>query len=256
MKKTLLNVVCITSFAASLAPAFGATLFDSNGFESPSYSLGSLTGQQGWNTDGTGLATVQNSIFQSGSQAVALSGTASEWHYPSLNYTPAAGELVSISTGIYRGSSAATAKNFGFFLDAYNSSVLRVARVGLAYNAGSIVLAATMGGATPGTYIITTPTLSFNTWYDLKMDMNYTTQTFDVYLNNVLYGSSLPFFTASTDLADVDLMMSYTTGATDVGYFDNYKVTTVAVPEPGSMSIAALGGLALLAVRNRSAARK
>src|SRR5688572_2192924 len=127
MKKILPAAIGIISFAVVTTQG-ATTLFDSLGFEGPTYSLGALGGQNGWITDGTGVGTVQNTFVQSGSQAVRLSGASTTWHYPDLSYTPSAGETVSISAGIAFGSSASATKNFGYFLDAYNFSVARIGR--------------------------------------------------------------------------------------------------------------------------------
>ncbi len=253
MKYILLTAVTSLSFATASVQA--DTLFNSGGFESPLYTLGALGGQNGWTTDGTGAATVENSIFESGSQAVRLSGTATTWHFPSLSYTQTPGEIVSVNSGIYRASSVTTTKNFGYFLDAY-SSTARIARVGLgSNNNGAPAIFATYNGPSgAGTYILATG-LSWDTWYDFRLDLNLNTDTFDLYVNNTLYGSNLAFLATATDLSDVDLQMSVTTGATDVGYFDNYSITTSPVPEPGTIALVTLGGLALIGVRRRMAAK-
>lgn len=255
MKKILPAAIGIISLAAVTTQ--GATLFDSLGFEAPTYTLGALGGQNGWFTDGTGVGTVQNTFVQSGSQAVRLSGASTTWHYPDLSYTPGAGEIVSISAGIAFGSSASATKNFGYFLDAYNFSIARIGRVGLGISGGlPAIFASTIGGGGPGTYVLQTG-LAFDTFYSFQMDLKFATQNYDLYVNNVLISANLPFLTAASNLADVDLQMSATAGATDVGYFDNYSViTTVPVPEPGTLTLAALGGFALMAMRRHRAVAK
>jgi hypothetical protein len=235
----------------------GATLFDSFGFESPTYTLGGLAGQNGWTSLGAGVGAVQNSVVQSGSQAVSITGNSANgyWDWQSINYTPSPGEVVSATSGLRRGSSITAIKNFGYFLDAYGSAD-EIGRIGIAENAGTLVaVATTVVGGTPGNYIFASG-LSYDTWYNLQMDINVGSQTFNFSINGTLVGSNLPFLTAESDVTDVDLQLQGRAGATDVGYFDNYKITTVAVPEPAAVSLAVFGGLTLLAVRRRTGPKK
>ena len=234
--------------ALSATSTYAATLFDSQGFEAPAYSLGSLTGQNGWTSQGTAAATVQNAVVASGSQAVSLAGTATTWHWPSVGYTPAPGEIIRVNTDIRRESSVASAKNFGYFVDVYdNTAGLRIGRVGIANNAGSLVGIATTknAGGTTGNYIFQSG-MQWDTWYNFKMDLDFSSQTFDLLIDGTMVGADLPFLVAATDFGDADLMLSYTSGATDVGYFDNYSVLTV-IPEPSCAALLLLGvaGLAL-----------
>jgi len=255
MRKPLLAaIVTATLFTGSVKSA-ELVLSDSGGFESPGYSLGTLAGQNGWTSFGTGVGAVQNSVVQSGSQAVSLSGNSPSgfWEWPSFGYTPAPGEIVRATSGLRRGSSATATKNFGFFFDAYGSTD-EIGRIGIAENAGTLVaVATTISGGVPGNYIVASG-LSYNTWYNIQMDIKVSSQTFDFYLNGTLIGNNLPFLTAQTDVTDVDLQLQGRAGATDVGYFDNYKVVAVLVPEPGVISLAALGAFALVASRRRAAA--
>jgi hypothetical protein len=246
-----LTLLAVAAAALPAGSAGAATLFDSQGFEAPAYSLGNLNGQNGWTTDGSGLATVQNSVVKSGAQAVAVSGNVTDWHYPFLGYAPSPGEIVRVSSDIQRGSSAAPAKNFGFFLDAYTSSIVRFARAGLGVSGGSPALLATYtGGSGVATYIVESG-LAWDTWYNIQMDFDFTAKTYDLYLDGALKGDNLPFVSSTAaDLGDVDLQQSYTTGATDVGYFDNYVVMTV-IPEPTSASLLLLGVAGLMLHRRR-----
>lgn len=235
-----------------VTPASAYVLSDSQGFEAPLYNLGTLTGQNGWDRVGTGLATVQNSVVQSGSQAVALSGSAATWHWQDLGYDAMPGEFVRVTTGIRRGASPVTLKHDGFFLDAYDSFVDRIGTAGLGLSGGVPALVAFYDGANgPNAYVLESG-LAWDTWYDLQMDLHFDTHTFDIYLNGDLKGSGLAFLTVATDLADVDLTMFAAAGATDIGYFDNYRVQVI--PEPTSASLLMLG-LGALAGRNRLARR-
>ncbi len=247
----------VTAFVVTLTLAsslFADTLFDSEGFESPAYSLGSLTGQNGWGKDGIGTATVQSGVVQSGSQAVELTGNYSEWHWRELNYTADPNEFVRVTAGIMRASSGTPTKNYGFFLDAYNLDLDRIGRAGLGVSGGNPALYVTYKDDSFGVadYVLETG-LSWDTWYTLQIDFWFNKQTFDVYLDDILISDNLAFVTSANDLSDIDLTKQYTGGATDIGYFDNYKVEALPVPEPSAISLALLGlaGVALRLRRGR-----
>ncbi|OQB92480.1 MAG: hypothetical protein BWX84_00961 [Verrucomicrobia bacterium ADurb.Bin118] len=220
----------VTAFVVTLTLAsslFADTLFDSEGFESPAYSLGSLTGQNGWGKDGIGTATV---------------------------HTADPNEFVRVTAGIMRASSGTPTKNYGFFLDAYNLDLDRIGRAGLGVSGGNPALYVTYKDDSFGVadYVLETG-LSWDTWYTLQIDFWFNKQTFDVYLDDILISDNLAFVTSANDLSDIDLTKQYTGGATDIGYFDNYKVEALPVPEPSAISLALLGlaGVALRLRRGR-----
>jgi hypothetical protein len=246
----IFSVTALTAVVLGVPSVFAATLFDSQGFEATDYALGPLTGQNGWVRDGNGVATVQSAVVQNGSQAVSLTGNVSEWHWVNLNYTATPGEFVRVTSDIMRGSSVDSVKNFGFFLDAYDASIRRIGRVGLGVSDGNPTLLATyIGDSGSGNYVLESD-LSWDTWYSLQVDFKFDTQTFDVYLDGILKASDLLFLVSANNLGDVDLAKAYTSGATDVGYFDDYKVEAFAVPEPTVVSLILLG-LVCIAGRSR-----
>jgi hypothetical protein len=80
------------------------------------------------------------------------------------------------------------------------------------------------------------------TYYNFKLLLNYTAQTYSFYANGNLIDTE-PFVNAATQFTDADIttyLLQTSTPGTGAGYFDNYIVT--AVPEPGILTI---GGLAL-----------
>jgi len=254
------GLIQITIGAASLVvfSASAATLFDSGGFEAPAYTLGNLQGQNGFQFFGSATAmVVQNSVVSSGSQAVQLSGGTTTWDWPSLEYTPGAAEIIRVSFDVRWGSFTAN-NNFGYFIDVYSTTAEggnRVARTGLvrtgtATAPGNVQGLVTIGGATPGSYLVDGP-LSNNTWYKFIMDMDFASDTFSVSINGTPVATALPFVTASTGIGDADLQISSVAGSTDSGFIDNYKVEALVVPEPGVFAISALGGLALVGLRRR-----
>src|SRR5690349_18416495 len=103
MRPQLKSLLLIAVFVLTVAASNAATLFDSSGFEAPIYSLGVLNGQNGWTSVGSSTeGVVQSSVVSSGLQAVSVSGTTTAWQYPSLEYTPSAGEVVRISFDVRR----------------------------------------------------------------------------------------------------------------------------------------------------------
>jgi hypothetical protein len=90
------------------------------------------------------------------------------------------------------------------------------------------------------------------TYYNFDVDLNYTAQTYGVYINGSLIDTE-SFVTPTTAFTDADIL-TYALGssnATGYGYFDNYLVT--AVPEPTSLGIVSLALLLLTKRQPRNA---
>ncbi len=243
------TLIIAVATALSASSALAATLFDSGGFEGPAYSLGNLAGQNGWNgvfpAANTGVAQVENTVVSSGSQAVQMSGGSSTWNWSDVAYTPAAGEIVRVSFDVRRSAFTAV-NNFGYFVDVYDGAGDRIARTGLVRTGTStapgsvqgLVTIGANGANAAGSYLIGTPLLN-DTWYSFMMNMDFASDTYAVSINGTQISSGLPFFTAASDIFEADLQLSGATGATDMGYFDNYRVEVI--PEPTAMSIMLLG---------------
>jgi hypothetical protein len=256
----------ILAASAALASSANATvLFDSGGFES--YTPGSLIGQNGFVLDGGTASQWQvQSAVAIGSKAVAVNGATTSWAFPSLNYTPAANELVSCAASIAGSDPAASAADaFGYLLDIYGSSGGRIARVGLGnYQNTLVVIATTRYNTTTSTFDYTgtlgnwivSSALNANTFYDLEARLNFQTKTYDLYSGNTLVLGNLPWGSTSatptdTGILDADLQLSGGAGSLTTGYFDNYIVQTMQIPEPASLSLLACA--APLFLRRRKA---
>ncbi len=231
--------------AGVVASANAAVLFDSQGFEAPTYTLGSLPGQNGWLLDNNppGPFTVQNTVVRSGSQAVRATGggTGTNWTFPDISYTPAAGEIISVRADLARtvGSTA----SFGYLLDIY-SPAGRIARAGLGTNAGTIVpvLTTLNTAGAPATFLASNATYAANQWVNFEILLNFATQSYDLNIDGISIATNLPFVGAGASLADADFQVSTAATANDVGYLDNYIVETI--PTPGALALLGLGGLA------------
>jgi hypothetical protein len=85
------------------------------------------------------------------------------------------------------------------------------------------------------------------TFYNFALDLNYSTQNYGVYVNGNLIDSE-PFVSAATQFTDADITTYVLSGGSANGdaYYDNYQVTAQSsVPEPASISLAALVPLLL-----------
>ena len=82
-------------------------------------------------------------------------------------------------------------------------------------------------------------------WGTFELDLDYLSRTFDVSLNGVVLAFDLPMNVAADN--GIDLNFTVNGRGIDVAYFDNFLVT--AVPEPGTLGVAALCMVTLLSRR-------
>ena len=211
------------------------------GFESPTFTVGPLAGQDGWNVfsgGGTpGAVTVQTAVVESGSQAVEVNTS-----------------LASGQTGPFR------------FDQSSPSDTIVIMKADVLLTSSSVQTAWQFAGITPtlqfmggfnalsdGTlqiitagFPVTTPIISRDVWNQWEVIYNFNAQTFDILINNTLVASNEPFFTSSSTIGEGLFDTFNATGGNDKGYLDNYSITSV--PEPGSVILLGSSSLLLLGV--------
>lgn len=251
MKIAVASCVLLAGAGVASAQTF---LYNSNGFEAPGFTVGALVGQQGFVNDvpaAVTAGTIQNTLANGGTQAVRLAGgIGTNWFYPSLNYTPAAGEIISVRVDIARTLSATS--SFGYLLDIFGTNGSRVARAGLAANGGTIrAIVTTLNNAGTATNFLASDTVyGQNQWVSFDVRLNFATRTFNLIVDGSTVATNLPMVNGTaTGLGDADLQVSTVAGASDFGYFDNYSVSVI--PTPGSAALLGLGGLAALRRRRK-----
>lgn len=255
MKSTAIACLALMSIAG-VAQA-QTILFNSNGFESPTYAVGQLAGQNGWLSDvaaATSVGTIQTTTVAAGSQAVRVGGgVATNWFYPDISYTPAAGEIISVKADIARTlSSAGAASSFGFLLDVYSTAGARIARAGLGSSAGAIraVVTSLNSAGTPATTLANTTLYNSLQFVNFEILLNFTARTFELKVDGTSVGAAFPFLSnTATALGDGDLQVSTVAGANDAGFFDNYVVSVI--PTPGAAAVLGMGGLVALRRRRK-----
>lgn len=240
MNKTILIAAALAAAAVSQAQVLAQTSFET----AEGYTVGDLSGQQGFIVDGDGYE-VSADRAKTGSQSVKFDSepqVGSNWAWQDLGVTPGSGGVApvvksSVWVFIAPPATSTNTATSSFGLDAYDFSVSRVATMRIRSD-GTLATAVGTGSLT-----ITNIGIVRDQWYLLEMDLDYTTKTASFRVDGVARGSGS--FT-NTTLGDVDLVANAT--GFDIGYYDDLQIE--AVPEPAT--IAALGaGLVALARRRR-----
>ena len=266
------------------------TLIDGEGFESPAYDTaflgtGQLEGQfastlGGFGSTqwvqsplaGSGTANVTDAIAASGSQSVEVNRAANSddrWAVPITGAPSLTRPYVCIEWDMYV-EYAGTAQPFGpfFGIEAYDddaTSILRVGSFGVDATTGEILYTPRDDGILPG-FLVPTPngdTVNFNEWNSFRMILDYSTDTYHLFLNDDLLLSTAFEMDGADQFTDADIAAIAAGGdpasqaATGTAYFDNYFVFETdtfdkpVIPEPATVGLIAVAATAALARRKR-----
>jgi hypothetical protein len=229
---------------AICAPAFSTTLF-STGFEaSEGYTAGTNLGTVSpWNILDSNPANfeISNAMANGGTQSIAYDTApnfGNGWAWVSLSYDPGSTseQILQGSVDIFLTDDAQGNSVFG--LGGYDSTGSLVG--GLFVDGTDLNLDDQVGTTSGGT-------VSLNSWNTFMVQLDYSTNTLTGFLN----GSQVATSTFDgTTVTDFDLFAAAT--AFNAAAFDNYNVSSAPVPEPASLAVLALGGIAMLRRRKKA----
>jgi hypothetical protein len=252
------------------APSFaGPISIVDTGFENPPYVAGAaLGGHGGWVKSASGsTATVKSSVGTLGSQGVEVSRAANDdayWYIPSATYPSG------YPSPLYRyidvrwdmKVSLATTQStmYGPFFGvvAQEDDRLNIKWFGgfgvdgatgeLLYTGGASGALTTVGG--------TSGTVGFDEWHNYKLRLDFQTDTYSLFKDDVNLLAGLPFVDSGlTCFTDADIMASAADfngpAATGRAFYDNFSVSQVPEPSTVALCLTAVVTLALVAARRR-----
>lgn len=230
-------------------------VFDSGGFDS--YTNGNLVGQQTWAayTPATGNGY---QVTGTGDKYVAASLVGTNYAFPSNPVvTPAANEGLSVNIDIARTVAATAATSTpSYGVGVYDPAGNLTTEFGLSRNSSSNAIGVYVTApfnTTTGQFQAGQPVfnvtvasgLTAGSFYNLEARLNYASKTVDIFSAGDLFLGGVPFAANSATFSDADLTVNG--GLTgDVGAFDSYVVSTIAVPEPATLSVLGAAGAMLL----------
>lgn len=257
MNRYLIQSCCCLVALSQLCS--GAVVFDSGGFEAytPNTTLVNQTGGgtlpwSDFNAPTGNRFTVQSAITNGGDRAVSVSASdeVAAFVAPAVNFTPSVGESVIIEVDIARTIALIPIQpsSNGFNVDVYNPGGGRILGFGLQVNAtnNGVEAFVTRGdGSLFGvSEVLSLAVAEVNAatkrteFISFRAELNFDADTFTLLasgINGTVDTGVLQFVNDSTTLGDADLQHDSVVNAQDVGYFDNYSISTV--PEPGAMSM-------------------
>lgn len=244
MRRHLSTTLLVLSLTATM-PARAVTLY-ATGFESPTFAVGAIAGQNGWATFGPSGAIVQTAVVKTGTQAVEVFGSAPSQAGP--YYAVALSDsIINVSADLYLASSAAQ-----------SAWQFAATGSGLTGFTGGIDVSGTTIKAISGAFP-TVGTFARDTWNHVEVILDFTSQTSTLKLNGVTLAASLPFCgsngacTGALVAAFGDAIFDSFggVGRTDFGVMDNFSIA--AVPEASTWMQMGLGLIALGALARRRA---
>jgi hypothetical protein len=236
-----------------------------SGFETPPYSSGQVSGQDGWTGDrefGTARVRTDSEIaadlsnfflstdapVHTGSQALMVSSLGLGTTQSNATIRPISGmqneNLVVLDLWTRPLTGASTGN---IFLTMEDASSTRAAAFRFGNTGG--ILTIDYGTTVTGIWQPSGVIWDSNTWYHLTMTVDYSTKTYDFAVDGIQMNSSpIPFYNASSaNLSQVRIFR----GASQSGMIlDDLTIRTV--PEPGTFVSICIGAGVMLLRRRRS----
>jgi hypothetical protein len=236
------NLICALHFLSS-GQAQAGTIYQT-GFENPPFTVGPIAGQDGWDVFSGGgtpnAVTIQNAVSVEGSQAVEIDRSVASGQTGPFraDQSPASDNIVTMQVeAMLTSSTMQSWWQFGGLS----------AAPGLPFIGGFNPLPdGTIQIITAGFPVTSTAVITRDVWELWQVVYNFTSQSFDIFINNSLVASNEPFVTPASALGGGIFDTFNTVEGNDRGYFDNYSITGSAVPEPGSFALLGTGCLLLL----------
>jgi hypothetical protein len=249
--------------AAAVRSASAEVLYHT-GFEAPEFAAGPLAGQAGWSHFGlsTGAetaATVQSGVVASGSQALLIDAAlASEsvYYWPRIDYDTAThpNKVVTIRWDMLLTGNGVSSPAWG--VTAADESAIYIGGLLVDGATGRVFVESADNNAEDDdpSDNWTDFYVAKDTWNTFELHFDYTSRTFDSFVNGNLVKGGFAFAQAAGSVfgdADLTLGKRSSDQSTDRAYFDNYHVA--AVPEPGTLAllVLAMPGMAAMARRRR-----
>jgi hypothetical protein len=233
----LAAVVVGAGLAVAAVAEAGAVVLLQTGFEAPTYSLGTLQGQDGWFNNPVGV--VQTGVVASGTQAVAFNSTGLSGQHAVFRAVP------HIPTSPHDGVVRASIQ---MFYETVQTNTLwtpmAIFGAGFAWLGQIIVfngIASHEAGSLP---------VSPGVWNTYEMVVDFNADVLTTYVNGTMLGSNT-FSPSVTGFGFLGFGINSTSNGTSRAYFDNLSIT--ATPEPVTLAVLGAGLLGLAAVRRRRA---
>jgi hypothetical protein len=236
-------LMCCTVLAASTAYATAPVVLYSTSYEAPEYAVGPLSGQNGWidyEFGSFGNQVVNSGPARSGSQSLRLGKLAGQGPYGTTQRSgPFSTSLpqVIVEHSIYLEGTAGW--NLG--PDDYTQG----SPIAL-YGPGDVFISqiVVFQGLNVQFAGVNVP-ITTDTWLDLKLVLDFPTQTATGYLNGNFIGTE-PFANPASQIALLEVygLMGFTTpGPSPAFYFDDLSIT--AIPEPTALALLSIPALLL-----------
>ncbi len=219
------------------------------GFENPPFTVGALAGQDSWNVFSAGstpgAVTIESGFAKSGSQAMEINTAMASGQTGGYRLDPSsAGDtIVQMQADVYLASSTVES---GWQFAALTPSLTFIGGF-------NVLIDGTLQLITSG-FPITAPVVTRNAWNHYEVDYDFTTQTFNVLINQQAVASNVAFI-APASVFSVGIFDTFNVAeGNDIGYLDNYSITGLAVPEPSSLTLLGTSSILLLGsswLRNR-----
>ncbi|MFO0908913.1 MAG: PEP-CTERM sorting domain-containing protein [Isosphaeraceae bacterium] len=206
-----------------------AQVIYSTGFEAPTFTTGTLSGQGGWTVLGpTNLTVVENTFASTGTQAVRINA---------LGNIDSGGAVLPVSFGIGNGPMVDVSVDQYFTTSTHRSGGQQfvVFTPGGGYmaeavmvNDGQLLIHSGLGNQS-----FAGPTL--DAWHHWEFRLDFVGQKFDFLLDGTTVASSLPFGASSTSAGFVTFQ--YALPGDDHRYIDNLSISVAPVPEPSTLML-------------------